>query len=186
MLNTRNLIFDLDGTLWDSRATIITIWNEVLGKNQLIKRELIPEDMNQYMGLLAHDIIKDIIPGISDKQALELLSEIVARENETLHIQGGILYDGVEVTLKSLTKTHSLFIVSNHLNCRTWKRCDFSGGRRFHRWYFLQSGIPFLFSYKYFSKNIFPSFSEPNMAIYLMQAIAINEDISSVFNNNIG
>ncbi|MBE4948483.1 HAD family hydrolase [Chryseobacterium culicis] len=116
MLNTRNLIFDLDGTLWDSRATIITIWNEVLGKNQLIKRELIPEDMNQYMGLLAHDIIKDIIPGISDKQALELLSEIVARENETLHIQGGILYDGVEVTLKSLAKTHSLFIVSNCQN----------------------------------------------------------------------
>jgi len=112
-LNTKNLIFDLDGTLWDSRATIIKIWNEVLGRHQLIQRELKPEDMNQYMGLLAHDIIKDIIPGISDLQAQELLSEIVAEENKILHIQGGILYEGVEETLKSLVNTHSLFIVSN-------------------------------------------------------------------------
>ncbi|MFS4432303.1 HAD family hydrolase [Chryseobacterium sp. S90] len=112
-MNTKNLIFDLDGTLWDSRATIIKIWNEVLGRHQLIQRELKPEDMNQYMGLLAHDIIKDIIPGISDLQAQELLSEIVAEENKILHIQGGILYEGVEETLKSLADTHSLFIVSN-------------------------------------------------------------------------
>lgn len=112
-MKTKNLIFDLDGTLWDSRATIIKIWNEVLGKHQLIQRELKPEDMNQYMGLLAHDIVKDIIPGISDLQAQALLSEIVAEENKILHIHGGILYDGVESTLKSLASTHSLFIVSN-------------------------------------------------------------------------
>lgn len=112
-MNTKNLIFDLDGTLWDSRATIIKIWNEVLGRHQLIQRELKPEDMNQYMGLLAHDIIKDIIPGISDLQAHDLLSEIVAEENKILHIQGGILYEGVENTLRNLANTHSLFIVSN-------------------------------------------------------------------------
>ncbi len=112
-MKTKNLIFDLDGTLWDSRATIIKIWNEVLGRHQLLQRELKPEDMNQYMGLLAHDIVKDIIPGISDLQVQELLSEIVAEENKTLHIQGGILYDGVEDTLRSLATNHSLFIVSN-------------------------------------------------------------------------
>lgn len=115
-MNTKNLIFDLDGTLWDSRATIIKIWNEILIKHQLIQRELKPDDMDQYMGLLAHDIVKDIIPGISDLQAKELLSEIVAKENEILHIQGGILYEGVEKTLRSLASTHSLFIVSNCQN----------------------------------------------------------------------
>ncbi|WP_158521359.1 HAD family hydrolase [Chryseobacterium indologenes] len=112
-MKTKNLIFDLDGTLWDSRATIIKIWNEVLGKHQLIKKALKPEDMDQYMGLLAHDIVKDIIPGISDLQTKEILSEIVAEENKTLHLQGGILYDGVENTLKNLANTYSLFIVSN-------------------------------------------------------------------------
>ncbi|MDQ1856078.1 HAD family hydrolase [Chryseobacterium sp. WLY505] len=112
-MNTKNLIFDLDGTLWDSRATIINIWNEVLGSHKLLQKELKPEDMNQYMGLLAHDIIKDITPGISDLQAREILSEIVAEENKRLHLKGGILYDGVADTLKNLSHTYSLFIVSN-------------------------------------------------------------------------
>lgn len=112
-MKTKNLIFDLDGTLWDSRATIIKIWNKVLGNHQLIQKELKPEDMNQYMGLLAHDIVKDIIPGISDLQVQELLSEIVGEENKILHLEGGILYDGVEETLKNLANTYSLFIVSN-------------------------------------------------------------------------
>lgn len=109
----KNLIFDLDGTLWDSRTTIIKIWNDVLNKHQLIQQELKPDDMNQYMGLLAHDILKDMLPGVSDQQIQELLSEVVARENEVLGIQGGILYPGVEETLKSLANTHNLFIVSN-------------------------------------------------------------------------
>ncbi|MCJ7932262.1 MAG: HAD family hydrolase [Chryseobacterium sp.] len=112
-MSTKNLIFDLDGTLWDPRATIIKIWNEVLNKHQLIKKDLKPEDMDPYMGLLANDIVKDIVPGISDLQVQEILSEIVAQENEVLRIQGGILYEGVENTLKSLTNTHHLFIVSN-------------------------------------------------------------------------
>ena len=112
-MSYKNLIFDLDGTLWDSRATIIKIWNDVLNKHQLIQKELKPDDMNQYMGLLAHDILKDMLPGISDLQIQELLSEVVARENEVLGIQGGILYPNVEETLKSLANTHNLFIVSN-------------------------------------------------------------------------
>lgn len=112
-MSYKNLIFDLDGTLWDSRATIIKIWNDVLGRHQLIQQELKPEDMNQYMGLLAHDILKDMVPGISDLQIRELLSEVVAEENKVLGIQGGILYPNVEETLKSLANTHNLFIVSN-------------------------------------------------------------------------
>ncbi|MGH1517551.1 HAD family hydrolase [Chryseobacterium sp. JK1] len=109
----KNLIFDLDGTLWDSRATIIGIWNEVLQKHQLIERKLKPEDMDSYMGLLAKDIIKDIVPGISDLQAEEVLAEIVSHENKVLGILGGILYEGVEDTLKYLAQDYRLFIVSN-------------------------------------------------------------------------
>ncbi|MGG5207933.1 HAD family hydrolase [Chryseobacterium sp. MIQD13] len=112
-MRTKNLIFDLDGTLWDPRATIIKIWNEVLNKHQLINKDLKPEDMDQYMGLLADNILKDIVPGISDRQVHEILSEIVQHENKVLRIEGGILYDDVEETLKALAENHKLFIVSN-------------------------------------------------------------------------
>lgn len=112
-MNKKNLIFDLDGTLWDPRATIIKIWNEVLTQRQLLQRELKPEDMDQYMGLLFDDILKDIIPGISDQQVQEILVEIVQKENKVLRTHGGILYEGVAETLTNLKKTHNLFIVSN-------------------------------------------------------------------------
>ncbi|WP_223559266.1 HAD family hydrolase [Chryseobacterium lathyri] len=109
----KNLIFDLDGTLWDPRATIIKVWNEVLMKHELIRKEMKPEDMNQYLGLLADDILKDIIPGISDHKIKEVLSEVVQRESKVLRLHGGILYDEVSETLKVLAKNHKLFIVSN-------------------------------------------------------------------------
>ncbi|WP_185289672.1 HAD family hydrolase [Chryseobacterium lactis] len=109
----KNLIFDLDGTLWDPRATIIGIWNDILHQHQFIERELKPEDMDQYMGLLAKDILKDIVPGISDQQVKETLSEIIKKENTVLRTQGGILYENVEKTLKILARDHRLFIVSN-------------------------------------------------------------------------
>jgi phosphoglycolate phosphatase len=32
--------------------------------------------MDQYMGLLAKDILKDIVPGISDQQVKETLSKL--------------------------------------------------------------------------------------------------------------
>lgn len=112
-MSYKNLIFDLDGTLWDSRATIIKIWNKVLNKHQLIKKDLKPEDMNQYMGLLADDILKAIVPGISNEKVDEVLSEIVQNENKVLHVEGGILYAGVAETLKKLAENHKLFIVSN-------------------------------------------------------------------------
>ncbi|KFF21679.1 HAD family hydrolase [Chryseobacterium sp. JM1] len=112
-MSYKNLIFDLDGTLWDPRATIIKIWNEVLNKYQLIQKDLKPEDMDQYMGLLADNILKAIIPGISDQKVYEVLSEIVSIENKVLRVEGGILYEGVAENLKNLAKNHSLFIVSN-------------------------------------------------------------------------
>ncbi len=112
----KNLIFDLDGTLWDPRATIIGIWNDVLHRHQFIEKELKPEDMDQYMGLLAKDIMKDIVPGISDHQVAETLSEIVKNENQVLHTRGGVLYEGVEETLRYLTHDYNLFIVSNCQN----------------------------------------------------------------------
>lgn len=109
----KNIIFDLDGTLWDSRASIIDNWNEVLGKKNYLQKPLREEDMNPYMGLLADDILRDLIPGISDDELQIIQHEIAVNENTILAQRGGILYPQVENTLKELAQNHSLFIVSN-------------------------------------------------------------------------
>jgi phosphoglycolate phosphatase len=111
--NYKNIIFDLDGTLWDSRASIIDNWNEVLVGQNFLQNPLKLEDMNPYMGLLADDILRDILPGISEQNLAEILQLIQKNENKILLEKGGILYPNVEVLLPELAKTHSLFIVSN-------------------------------------------------------------------------
>lgn len=107
------ILFDLDGTLWDSRKSLIENWNRILSKHQLLQKKLEADDMNQYMGLLIKDVLKDLFPTVSSQQILEIMRKIEQSENESIRHHGGILYMNVEETLKKLAQNHSLFIVSN-------------------------------------------------------------------------
>ena len=108
-----NLIFDLDGTLWDSRATLVENWSEVLINFDLIQNPLKIDDMNQYMGLLPKDILRDLFPEISDEMIDLILIEIIKNENKIIRKYGGKLYKDVEETLNELKSKYDLYIVSN-------------------------------------------------------------------------
>lgn len=109
----KNLIFDLDGTLWDSRESIVENWNQVLLKLKLISRPIVKEDMDKYMGLLIPDVLKDMFPGISEDLIHQIMDEINENENRSILMHGGILYEDVEESLRKLAANHNLFIVSN-------------------------------------------------------------------------
>ncbi|MFV0304171.1 MAG: HAD family hydrolase [Moheibacter sp.] len=112
----KNIIFNLDGTLWDSRESLIENWNQVLKDQNLLKAKLVPDDMNQYMGLLIQDVLKDLFPTITENQVQEILTKIEQSENESIQKHGGVLYPNVKETLERLNQTHNLFIVSNCQN----------------------------------------------------------------------
>ncbi len=109
----KNIIFDLDGTLWDSRTTLIHSWNAILEKYNLLEKPLEEEDLNQFMGLLLPEILPIIFPNGNQEIWDQILEEILEHENRNLMEKGGILYNGAEETLKELKKNHALFIVSN-------------------------------------------------------------------------
>ncbi len=112
----KNIIFDLDGTLWDSTASIAQNWTNVLTKYELLEKPLNPTDMNSYMGLLIGDVLQDIFPEISEELKQKLIAEIIEKERKSLLENGGTLYEGVQETLEELSKNHQLFIVSNALD----------------------------------------------------------------------
>ncbi|ALS76450.1 HAD family hydrolase [Planococcus rifietoensis] len=107
-----SIIFDLDGTLWDSLDTVLEAWNEALEESGA-EKTLTKEDVRGVMGLQAHEIREKLFPHLSDEQHRkfeELSSEL---ESAYVRKRGGQLFDDVEHVLEQLSQKYNLYIVSN-------------------------------------------------------------------------
>ena len=108
------ILFDLDGTLWDSTDGILKSWNDVLSKHTELKRGLLTlEELSGYLGLPMTEIANRMLPECNEEQRQILLDECTAAENEYLSIHGGILYPNLEKVLGELKENYLLFVVSN-------------------------------------------------------------------------
>ena len=108
------IIFDLDGTLWDTTQRICEAWNLVLEKHPEIRRRVVDTDaLAECMGLPMYDIAAKLFPDEDEQVRNDLMDELCEFENGYLEEKGGILFDGLEETLKCLAKSYPLFIVSN-------------------------------------------------------------------------
>ncbi len=107
------IIFDLDGTLWDSTKSIRDIWNTVIERETKMSYRLTQEDICALMGKTMEDIAAALFPAEPKSEQTRLIGLCGEAENEYLSRHGAILYDGLEDTLRTLSKDHRLFIVSN-------------------------------------------------------------------------
>lgn len=107
------LIFDMDGTLWDSSANVAASWTEKIRQVGYDRPEITKEDIMGVMGLTM-DRIADILFGdLPEEERYDLLQKCGEYENEYLLKHGGVLYPDLEKTLKLLSRKYSLYIVSN-------------------------------------------------------------------------
>lgn len=110
----KGIIFDLDGTLWDSSKAVADSWNEALEKFTSEPYRITQEQMYGYMGRTMEDIALDFFANETKERALELLDICARYENDYIAEHGGILFDGLEETLKKLKEMgYFLAIVSN-------------------------------------------------------------------------
>ena len=112
MQNYDGVIFDLDGTLWDSVKSVVNIWNLALASVG-IEPTMNYEELSKCMGLLIEQIFDRVIPQATEVQRAKIKENCLSTEQEYLAEHGGVLYDGVEETLAELKKKYRLFIVSN-------------------------------------------------------------------------
>ena len=107
------IIFDLDGTLWNSTKAICDTWNVVLVRYPELNRRMTVEELYECMGLQMYDISAKLFPNLSKDMQKKLMDECCEYENEYLSIHGGELYEGLEEVLITLSGKCPLFIVSN-------------------------------------------------------------------------
>lgn len=109
----KGIIFDLDGTLWDSSENVVKSWNEVLRKRSETDRQITMDDMHNYMGRTMKVIAELMLPELSEEVRECILRECENHENEYLSHHGGKLFPDLEQVLAELSKKYKLFIVSN-------------------------------------------------------------------------
>lgn len=109
----KGIIFDLDGTLWDSSENVVRSWNEVLRLRSETDRQITVEDMHGYMGKTMKKIAELMMPELPAKVREDILHQCESYENNYLRGCGGVLFPELEKNLAELSSKYGLYIVSN-------------------------------------------------------------------------
>lgn len=109
----KGIIFDMDGTLWDSTEKITESWNLAIKESGILDKELSVTDVQSVMGKTMNVIADILFAELEEEKRYALLEQCCIKENEYLREHGGILYPEVEKTLAALKEKYQLYIVSN-------------------------------------------------------------------------
>ncbi|GAA4906628.1 HAD family hydrolase [Mucilaginibacter defluvii] len=111
-----SIIFDLDGTLWDSTANVAVAWQTAKQKVDFIKDDITQADVRSITGMAYDAIFVKLLPYLDDEKRNEFKAHCSVTELEILNELGGELYPQLEETLQYLKARYRLFIVSNCQN----------------------------------------------------------------------
>lgn len=107
------VIFDLDGTLWDSTGQVYQIWNSVFARYPGIAVRVTRESVSGLAGKTMEDIGAALFPDMEKKRQRTIMDECGEAEVVYLRDHGGVLYSGARETVDALKPKYGLYIVSN-------------------------------------------------------------------------
>ncbi|MDO4338146.1 MAG: HAD family hydrolase [Eubacteriales bacterium] len=108
-----SVIFDVDGTLWDSTGIVADAWTDYLKNAEGMDIEITSERLMGLFGQLLPDIAKQLFPEYEEAEQLRLIDGCCEAEHQALRKQCAPLYEDLEKTLRALSEKYPLFIVSN-------------------------------------------------------------------------
>ena len=113
-MRSEALIFDIDGTLWDSRELVAKGYNQQLHREGLDHLQVNAEQFLPLFGKVAEDIADVLFPSIPAPERYNLMYRCMAAEESYMKDDPcEVGYPGVKETLEALSRKHRLFIVSN-------------------------------------------------------------------------
>ena len=93
----KGIIFDVDGTLWDSAKPVAESWTLMLERRYPeLARIITPDDMYRNMGKTMDAIGADLFPGLAPDKRDEVMDACMRYENEYLADHPGVTYPQYE------------------------------------------------------------------------------------------
>ncbi len=107
------IIFDVDGTLWDSRVPVAHSWNDSVTQYTGVPSTFTPEYLGSFFGRTMDELLEVLLPGVPVEEQRAFGELCFRNENKWLEQEHGVLYPGVKETVEALSKRLPLYIVSN-------------------------------------------------------------------------
>lgn len=107
------VIFDLDGTLWDSTPRLVESFNQVMERYPELGIRVTRERMESGMGMNRVALRQHLFPTVDEEMQEKLIGECFAQEVVYLREHYGIPYPHLKETLERLSRDYTLAIVSN-------------------------------------------------------------------------
>ena len=129
---TDSIIFDVDGTLWDSTEIVARAWTEVLAAKTSLNLTITPGLLKSVFGRTLPDIASILFSDETPDRQLELIDMCCEHEHELLRKYGAPLYPAWSQVFEILSGRYPLFSCQQ-LRSRLYR--DFSGMHRFRLLY---------------------------------------------------
>ena len=107
------IIFDVDGTLWDSTESVAKGWNAAIKEHGGIDLTLTGERLKSEFGKPMNVICGNLFPMLTKEEQLAFLDPCCEWEHKMLEKFGGVSFGDIRSTMKLLSKKYDLYIVSN-------------------------------------------------------------------------
>lgn len=107
------VIFDVDGTLWDSTNIVKDAWNEAIVESGYPYPNITADRLKGLFGLPMVDIIQDIMPQLNERERKDLEPLVYRYEDEYLKKSPGVLYEGIIQVIRRIAESIPVYIISN-------------------------------------------------------------------------
>lgn len=108
-----SIIFDVDGTMWDTTGICAEAWNKAIEDNSNIKPGLTGEQLMHLFGKPMNVIFAAVFPELSQDERDRLSVICCEYESRYLKSQTVPTFPGLHETVRRLSEKYPLFIVSN-------------------------------------------------------------------------
>lgn len=109
------IIFDVDGTLWDSTKVVAKAWNRAIEETTDLNIRVDAAQLKGLFGKPLDEIIDRLFPMLPNQEKAVLQQSCYKYEHEFIEKESKLcyLYEGMLDGIRTLSKKYKIFIVSN-------------------------------------------------------------------------